>query len=45
MGQEFLLSLIDDYFPDYQFGRERVILLNDCFAQRSGLAAFFVAIF
>lgn len=45
MEQRNLFSLIDDYFPDYQFGREEIILLNDSFAQGSGLAAFFVVFF
>ena len=40
-GQSDLFSLIDDYFPDYQFGRETIILLNDSFAQKKRLGRFF----
>lgn len=41
MGQGCLFGLIDDYFPDYQFGREEFILLNGSFAQKSGLGSRF----
>ena len=34
MGQVYLFGLIDDYFPDYQFGCGFVILLNDSHAQK-----------
>ena len=41
MGQGCLFGSIDDYFPDYQFGREEFILLNDSFAQKSGSSGRF----
>lgn len=29
------LDLIDDYFPDYQFGCCRIVLLNDPVAKKA----------
>ena len=41
MQQSCSACPIDDYFPDYQFGCVQIILLNDSFAQESGLRRFF----
>ena len=38
----YLLGLIDDYFPDYQFGCCMITLLNNHMARRAARAAFFV---